>query len=104
VKAAENMLKSGMIGKIIEGMSVLGLFMMGILASKYVKLSTPLKWNISGKEFVAQAVLDKILPGVLPFTLVCLVYLFFVKKGLKVNQILLYLLGIFFILGLVGIF
>lgn len=104
MKAAENMLKSGTINKIIEGMSVLGLFMMGILASKYVKLSTPLKWNISGKEFVLQTVLDKILPGILPFTLVSLVYLFFMKRGLKVNQILLYVIVIFFVLGLIGIF
>ncbi|ADD01495.1 PTS system mannose/fructose/sorbose family IID component [Thermoanaerobacter italicus Ab9] len=91
------------IRSIIDGLSILGTFMMGILAALYVSVSTPLKWSLSGKEFVLQDILDKILPGLLPLLTVLLVYLYFSKKGLKIIQALLGLVVIFGVLGVIGI-
>ena len=77
--------------------------MMGILAGNYVKVSSSLKFAISGKEFVLQELLDKIVPGVLPLAVVLGVYYYYVKKGLKVTQALLWLTAILAVLAAVGI-
>ena len=101
--AATQILRSGIVNKVILGASVLGLFMMGILAASYVSVSSSLKWTVSGKEFSLQGILDSIVPGLLAFATVMLIYLFLVKKGLRINLVLLYIVVIFFVLGLIGI-
>lgn len=102
-QAATEILQSGMINTIILGASVLGLFMMGVLAATYINVTSTLTWTMSGKVFSLQQILDSILPGLLPFATVMLVYLFFLRKGVKMNQMLLYLIVIFFVLGVTGI-
>ncbi|MDF2883011.1 MAG: system mannose/fructose/sorbose family transporter subunit [Clostridiaceae bacterium] len=74
--------------KIISGLSILGLFMMGILAASYVKVNSSLIWTISGKKFELQSILDSILPGLLPLLTVLGVYTYFDKKGLKITKAL----------------
>jgi PTS system mannose-specific IID component len=74
--------------KIINGLSILGLFMMGILAASYVKVNSSLVWSISGKKFALQSILDSILPGLLPLLTVLGVYVYFDKKGLKITRAL----------------
>ncbi|ADL08631.1 PTS system mannose/fructose/sorbose family transporter subunit IID [Thermosediminibacter oceani] len=101
--AVAEIVSGSRIRSIIEALSVLGTFMMGILAASYVNVSTPLKWTISGKEFVLQEILDKILPGMLPLFVVMSIYLYFSRKGLKIIQVLLWLVVIFGVLGFLGI-
>lgn len=96
-------MQSAGIQKAIEMLSVLGLFMMGILAGNYVKVSSTLQFKLSGREFVVQDILDQIVPGLLPLAVVMGVYWFYTKKGLKVTQVLLWLTGILFVLATVGI-
>ncbi len=84
---------------IIEVLSILGLFMMGILAGNYVKVSSSLQFNLSGKEFVVQSILDDIMPGILPLLTVGCIYMFFAKKGLNVTKAL---FGLTIILGLLA--
>ncbi|WP_434629395.1 PTS system mannose/fructose/sorbose family transporter subunit IID [Thermoanaerobacterium thermosaccharolyticum] len=91
------------IRKIIDGLSVLGTFMMGILAASYITVSTPLKWTLSGKQFVLQEILDKVLPGMLPLLTVLLVYWYFSRKGLKIVKVLLWLIVILAVLGFIGL-
>ena len=62
---------------IIEALSILGLFMMGILAANYVKVSSTLAFTLSGKKFVIQEILDGVMPGILPLLTVGLVYFYF---------------------------
>lgn len=100
--AANEIVGSKMQG-IIDGLSILGLFMMGILAASYVKVASPLAFNISGKDFVIQDILDSILPGLLPLVTVGGVYLYFVKKGLNVTKALLGLTVILGVLAAIGI-
>lgn len=87
----------------IDTLSVLGLYMMGILAGNYVKVTSSLQFTISGKEFVIQNILDSIVPGMLPLAVVMGVYWFYNKKGLKVTSALLWLTLILIILAGVGI-
>ena len=76
---------------------------MGILAGNYVKVSSALQFTISDKKFVIQELLDKIVPGILPLAVVMGVYFYFVKKGLKVTQALLWLTLILIVLASIGI-
>ena len=71
---AENMLKSGIINIVIMSASVLGLFMMGGLASTYVTVSTPIQWTVGGIVTQLQTLLDSIVPGILPLLDVLLVW------------------------------
>jgi PTS system mannose-specific IID component len=101
--AATEIVGGKSIKKIINGLSVLGIFMMGILAASYVNVTTAFKWTISGKEFVLQQILDKILPGLLPLATVMFVYLYFSKKGLKITQALLGLSVVLGVLAAIGL-
>lgn len=87
----------------IDTLSVLGLYMMGILAGNYVNVSSSLKFDISGKEFVIQDILNSVAPGILPLAVVMGVYWFYNKKGLKVTSALLWLTLILIVLAGVGI-
>lgn len=88
---------------IIDGLSILGLFMMGVLGANYVTVTSVLKFSISGKQFVLQDILNQVLPGVLPFLVIGLVYLFFVKRGMKVTQALVGVTVILGVLAAIGI-
>lgn len=100
---ATSLMADSSIKKVIEFLSVLGLFMMGILAGSYIKLSSSLKFALSGKEFVVQDLLDKILPGILPLAAVWGIYWFYRKRGLNVMRAMLWLTGILVVLATVGI-
>lgn len=100
---ATGLMQSSGVQSAIETLSVLGLFMMGILAGNYVKVSSGLAFSISGREFVIQEILDQIVPGILPLAVVMGVYWFYTKKGLKVTQALLWLTGILIVLATIGI-
>lgn len=101
--AATEIVSGRKMQSIIEGLSILGLFMMGILAGNYVKVSSSLSWTISGKEFVLQGILDSLIPGLLPLLTVFGLYYYFTKKGLNVTKALLGLTAILGVLAAVGI-
>lgn len=87
----------------IEVLSILGLFMMGILAANYVKVTSSLAFTLSGKEFVVQDILNSVMPGILPLLTVSGVYMYFSKKGLNVTRALIGLTVILGVLAAVGI-
>jgi len=97
--AAKEILAGSRIKTMIDALSVLGLFMMGILAGSYVKVSSSLAFTISDKEFVIQNILDSVLPGLLPLLTVLGVYFYFDKKGFNITRGLLYLTAALVILG-----
>lgn len=100
---ATSLMADSSIQKVIEFLSVLGLFMMGVLAGSYIKLSSSLAFSISGKEFVLQEILDKIIPGLLPLLAVMGVYAFYKKYGLNVMRAMLWLTAVLVVLAVVGI-
>ncbi|WP_025730443.1 PTS system mannose/fructose/sorbose family transporter subunit IID [Atopobacter phocae] len=100
---ATSLMQSSGVQKAIEMLSILGLYMMGILAGNYVKVSSALSFKISGREFVLQELLDKIVPGILPLAVVMGVYWYYNKKGLKVTQALLWLTLLLIVLATLGI-
>lgn len=70
------LLQDGRIKELINGASILGLFMMGALSASYVKITTPFKLSIlEGQPIVLQEILDSIVPGLLPMLAVFGIYL-----------------------------
>lgn len=100
---ATSLMESAGIKTMIDVLSILGLFMMGILAGSYIEVESSLQFSLSGREFVIQDILDEIVPGLLPLATVMGVYFYYNKKGLKVTQALLWLTAILIVLAAVGI-
>lgn len=101
--AATQLVGSKKMKGLIDGLSILGLFMMGVLGAQFVTVKSILKFNISGKSFVLQNILNQILPGLLPLLVIGLVYLYFVKHGMKVTRALVGLTILLGVLAALGI-
>ncbi|MBE6083458.1 PTS system mannose/fructose/sorbose family transporter subunit IID [Sporanaerobacter sp. PP17-6a] len=104
-KSITSILESGKIQQLMVGAEVLGLFMMGSLASTYVKLSTPAVINIGQQKLAVQSgIIDKIAPGILPLIAVLGIYAYLVKVGPKFVRILFGILLISILGAAIGIF
>jgi PTS system mannose-specific IID component len=101
--AATEIVKGDKIQNLIEGLSILGLFMMGAIASSYVTVSSSLKFDLSGKVFKLQTILDGLVPGIIPLAIVMGIYLYFSKKGLNATKALLWVTLILGVLAAIGI-
>ena len=91
-----------MIQKVTEGASILGLFVMGALVSKWTTINVPLvvsKVTINGETTITtvQDILDQLLPGLL-----ALILTLAVSKLLKKNMSPIMIIFILFIVGIVG--
>lgn len=101
--AVLEILHSGMIKKVIDVASIVGLFMIGCLSASYVKVTTALTY-VSGSTTVAlQDTLDGILPKFLPFCVVMGMYLYITKRGPKYLRLICYTMVIAIILTFFGI-
>ena len=97
------LLSGGLIDKFINGLSILGLFMMGVLSASLVKISTPLSITNDVATTDIQPLLDKIVPGLLPLCVVFAVYFYLEKRGNKYMRALLGLIVFGIVLGALGI-
>jgi len=104
-------LGSGMIERVTEAATIVGLIVVGGFAPSIVRLTTPLAWSkevdIAG-EMVTQTVavqanLDAILPYMLPVVVTWLSYYLF-KKGWTPIRVILVLIAVGFLGGAFGIF
>ena len=86
-ESIRHILSGGIVKKLIDGASILGLFMMGSLSAMVVKLNTTIKFDVSGKDFIVQDVLDKIAPGLLPLGAIFLVYWMMKYKKMSLSLI-----------------
>ena len=100
IEAVNQLINSGLMNKIINVASILGIFMMGALSSSYVKLSTPLQFTVgsSGQTIIVQDVLDSVVPGLLP--LLCIFGIVWYFKHKRQNYLLLIL--VIMIAGMLG--
>lgn len=80
-ESIQKILSGGIINKIIDCASIVGMFMMGALSASIVKVSTPLAWTFGDKTVQLQTTLDAIAPGLLPLAAV-----FFVFWGIKFKK------------------
>lgn len=87
-ESIRHILSGGIVKKLIDGASILGFFMMGSLSAMVVKLNTTIKFDVSGKDFIVQDVLDKIAPGLLPLGAIFLVYWMMKYKKMSITKVL----------------
>lgn len=81
--AVTNILRSGMLQRVIVGAGVLGNLIMGALTVNFVKLSTVLAFNIGGTTFELQKILDSLMPNLLPLLLVLLIWWLLARKNVS---------------------
>lgn len=99
-----NILQSGMINSIIKATGILGLFMMGALGSTYVKVRTPLSFEVPNAEpIIIQEILDQIAPGILPLIAIFGIYFYFTKIGQNYNKLIAWILILSFAASFFGI-
>jgi PTS system mannose-specific IID component len=101
--AAAELLGGSAVGRIIELLSIVGMFMMGIIGANYVNVTSTLSFELSGRVFDLQSTLDGILPGILPFILIMGIYYYYSKKGLNITKALIWtsiLLGVLAVIGI----
>lgn len=102
-REAANILNDDKVQNILSLLSILGMFMMGILAGKYIPLGLNVSFEISNEVFNMQSFLDSVMPGLLPIGVVMAVYYYYVKKGLNANKASLWVAIILGALAVVGI-
>lgn len=103
-KSVVSILQSGKLNQYIQMVSVLGLFMMGVLSSSYVSLATTLTWtSATGEETTLQSVLDGLFPNLLPLLVVFGIYFYIKKFGPKYVRILVFILVMSVLLSFIGV-
>lgn len=89
--------KSGLISKVTDLATVVGMMMIGAMTASSVTITTPLKWAMKGTSLDVQKILDGIMPGFLPL-LITLAVFYLIRKKVKA----IYLLFGVIILGILG--
>lgn len=93
--AVTNLLHSGLKDKIVTALNIIGLIVIGGVASTTV--AAPIKLAFVAGEMnveIQASILDKILPGLVPMLLTLLCYWLIDKKGWSANKIILLILVI----------
>jgi mannose/fructose/N-acetylgalactosamine-specific phosphotransferase system component IID len=103
-KSILQVLKDGRINQFITASSVLGMFMMGILSSQYVKISLKPEIVLNNETTTIQSYVDQILPGLLPVTAVFIMYYLIRYRKVKYTNILLGVLAISLLGALIELF
>lgn len=74
-------MKNGIFKTVTKAVSVLGLMMIGAMSAQYVSFTSTFQTKMAGQVFKLQTVLDQILPGLLPLTLVLCCFAYLRKKN-----------------------
>ncbi len=102
-EAVIDLLHSGLIQKVVDIASIVGIFMVGCLSASYVKVQTVLEFSSGGGTTTVQSILDGMLPNLLPFLVVGGMYLYITKVGPKYLRLIVYTMIIALVLTFFGI-
>ncbi|WP_258380559.1 PTS system mannose/fructose/sorbose family transporter subunit IID [Listeria ivanovii] len=95
---------SAMIQKVTAFLSILGLTVVGGLSAQFVSLSPSISWTSGESTTKLQEILDGLMPGLLPFILVLVVWYLHEKKSVSVMKLLVILIGVGTVGSLLHIF
>lgn len=93
----QNLAKNNVMDRLTKGSSILGLMVVGAMPATLMNITTPLRIGTEKSAVGIQAILDQVVPAMIPLGLTFLVY-YFVKKNIKTTYLLLGLL----LLGFAG--
>ncbi len=98
------LLQDGKVKDLIDGASVLGLFMMGSLSASYIKIETPFKIAIANSQpIMIQEILNSIAPGLLELAAVFGIYWFLKTKGPRYNIIMIAIIVFSIVCSVLGL-
>ena len=99
-----SVLSSNAMARLVEGLTEVGLVVIGGLTATYVALSTSLEISVVDADSTAvQGVLDGIMPGLLPLGITLLSYWLLTKKKVSPMVLILILFVVGTVLSLLGI-
>lgn len=96
------MMETGAFQTITKAFSILGMMMVGAMASQHVKLESTLVTELAGQEFILQDVFNSIMPNLLPLGLTIFSF-WFIRKYNKPIQLMLILFVLAVVLTLLGV-
>lgn len=96
-KFIQSAYENGLVSHMTKLATVIGLTTVGAMISSMVTFKVGFSTMIGEMEFVLQDIFDQIMPNILPLGLTFAVF-YFVKKGVKIN----YIIVSVFLLGLLG--
>ncbi|MFT8811787.1 MAG: PTS system mannose/fructose/sorbose family transporter subunit IID [Liquorilactobacillus satsumensis] len=73
-------LKNGVIDKVTNAFSIVGLMVVGAMAATRVAVRTPLVWEIGKSTMTLQSILNTLAPGLIPLAITLLVWKLVAKK------------------------
>ena len=94
--------KSGKMQLFTHCAGIVGVASVGCLIAMWVPISCPLSFTISENTIVIQEYLDQIIPCLIPLVTTFSVF-FYLRKGKKAMNAILYIVVIGFILGILGL-
>lgn len=100
--AVTKLLAGGLVKQLTEGLSVMGLMVLGCLVATVIPLTCPLSFELATGVLEVQAVFDTILPKLLPLVAFLVTYRF-IKKGAKPTTVLVGMFVVAAIFALTGI-
>ena len=94
--AVMNMLKSGIMDKIIMACGMLGLMVMGALSAENVALEIATEFTLenAADPISIQGMIDAVAPGLLPLAVIGLVYLYLKKHNNKYGLLIVGIIGL----------
>lgn len=96
--AVTSMLASGLMDKVTEIASVIGLMVVGNLAYSKVAVTTPVAFMVGDTSFVLQDVFNQLLPGMIPLAIVMGTWYLLSKKKMKSTTVI----AIMFVVGIIA--
>lgn len=96
VESLDKLQKSGIMDRVMQAASILGLTVAGAMTAENVYLTIPIKFGIGSDATTVQKILDGIAPGLVPLALFGIIYYIFKKDKCSpiVMMLLLMALGI----------
>lgn len=103
--AVMNMLKSGIMDKIIMACGMLGLMVMGALSAENVALEIATEFTLenAADPISIQGMIDAVAPGLLPLAVIGLVYLYLKKHNNKYGLLIVGIIGLSIVASFFGI-
>lgn len=103
-KAVKELVQSGLINKVINFFTTLGLFVIGGMISSLVHVTTPIEITASGVTFSLQTGLfDELMPNMLTLFAMVIIYRFMKKENVSVLKVIYGTMIIGIILGMLGV-
>jgi Phosphotransferase system, mannose/fructose/N-acetylgalactosamine-specific component IID len=73
-------LKNGVIDKVTNAFSIVGLMVVGTMAATRVTVDTPLIWHVGKSTMKLQAILNTLAPGLIPLAITLIIWRLVAKK------------------------